>query len=356
MNEENELIWQSFLGLLKNRISTVSINSWFKYCKIYNIEDSEEMRNVMILKYKKIDCDNYETVRQVINGEFGISSNLLIKLKKHQKILLNHNSTYIDKVINVGDVITVIIDFEEDNSNIVPTNMELHILYEDDGLLIVDKPSGIPVHPSILHYDNSLSNGVKYYFDTINLHKKIRPVNRLDKNTSGIVVFAKNEYIHDSLSKQMQNNIFKKEYITICEGKFDIKEGTINKPISRKANSIIERCVNPTGENAITHYKVIKEIKLDCSRNSNSNNNLVDFDWMSELLINLETGRTHQIRVHMAYIGHPVLGDSLYGHESSLINRQALHAYKIEFVHPITKEKIIIEAPLPEDMQKLILW
>lgn len=295
----------------------------------------------MVLRYIKKISDSYETVRQVISNEFNISYNLLVRLKKNKKIFLNGNNTYVDRTIQDGDEITIVIDFEEDNSNVVPTNMKLNILYEDDGLLIIDKPAGIPVHPSILHFENSLSDGVKYYFDTINLHKKIRPVNRLDRNTSGIVIFAKNEYIHDSLSKQMKDNIFKKEYIAICEGLFDKKVGTINEPISRKENSIIERCVNPSGDVAITHYRVLKEFKIG-EKN------------FSELCISLETGRTHQIRVHMAYLGHPIIGDSLYGSESSLINRQALHAYKVEFIHPISKEKIIITSDMPDDIFNII--
>lgn len=295
----------------------------------------------MILRYIKSNSDNYLTIRQVINSEFNISYNLLVKLKKNKKIFLNGINTYIDKNIKDGDEISIIIDFEEDNSNIVPTKMDLSILYEDEALLIIDKPAGIPVHPSILHYDNSLSNGIKYYFDNINLNKKIRPVNRLDRNTSGIVIFAKNEYVHDSLSKQMQNDIFLKDYIAICNGLFEEKTGIIDAPIARKENSIIERCVNPTGAPAITHYKVLKEFEIDGKI-------------FSELLISLETGRTHQIRVHMAYLGHPIIGDSLYGSESILINRQALHAYRVEFIHPISRQKIVITSNIPKDMSDII--
>lgn len=295
----------------------------------------------MILRYVKSDSDNYLTIRQVINSEFNISYNLLVKLKKNKKIFLNGINTYIDKNIKDGDEISIIIDFEEDNSNIVPTKMDLSILYEDEALLIIDKPAGIPVHPSILHYDNSLSNGIKYYFDNINLNKKIRPVNRLDRNTSGIVIFAKNEYVHDALSKQMQNDIFLKDYIAICNGLFEEKTGIIDAPIARKENSIIERCVNPTGAPAITHYKVLKEFEIDGKI-------------FSELLISLETGRTHQIRVHMAYLGHPIIGDSLYGSESILINRQALHAYRVEFIHPISRQKIVITSNIPKDMSDII--
>lgn len=305
----------------------------------------------MILKYTKNNLDNYKNVRQILFNEFNISCILCTKLRKNKKILLNNSITYIDKEISNGDTVSISIDFDEDNSNIVPTKMDLKILYEDDALLILDKPSGIPVHPSILHFENSLSNGVKYYFDSINLHKKIRLVNRLDKDTSGIVIFAKNEYVHDILSKQMQSNIFKKEYIAICEGKFETKKGTVNVPIARKENSIIERCVDPSGHNSITHYEILSETYIKDNKSYN-----LDSDVLSKLLINLETGRTHQIRVHMAYLGHPIIGDSLYGHETSLINRQALHAYKVEFIHPITKEKMNIFSPLPDDMINILKY
>lgn len=295
----------------------------------------------MILRYTKNCSDNYKTVRQVLNNEFNISYNLLVKLKKNKKIFLNGSETYLDMIISDKDIITVIIDFQEDNSNIVATTMNLNILYEDEVLLIIDKPAGIPVHPSILHFDNSLSNGVKYYFDTINLHKKIRPVNRLDRNTSGIVVFAKNEYVQDLLTKQMQYKIFKKNYIAICEGSFKNKTGTVNAPIARKENSIIERCVSPSGDVAITHYNVLKEFQIDKKQ-------------FSELYICLDTGRTHQIRVHLAYLGHPIIGDSLYGHESPLIGRQALHSCRVEFIHPILKQKIVINSNIPDDILNII--
>ena len=295
----------------------------------------------MILKYIKTYKDNYSTVRQVLNQEFNLSYNLLIKLKKDKRILLNDVPTYVDVQISVGDVISVNIDFYEDNSNIVATPMNLNILYEDESFLILDKPAGIPVHPSILHFENSLSNGVKYYFDSIGLHKKIRPVNRLDRNTSGIVIFAKNEYVQNSLSKQMDDKTFVKKYISICEGAFSKKEGTIDFPIARRENSIIERCVDSSGDIAITHYKVLKEFNIKDTI-------------CSELLINLETGRTHQIRVHLAYLGHPIIGDSLYGNESSLINRQALHAYEVQFIHPITKNKMRIISEVPKDIQNLL--
>ena len=288
----------------------------------------------MKLEYIKKQKDNYISVRQVLKQEFRMSSNLILKLKKAEKIFLNSESTYLDKALSSGDNVSAVIDFEEDNSNIVSTQMNLNILYEDDYLLIVDKPAGIAVHPSMEHYEDSLSNGIKYYFESQNIHKKIRPVNRLDRNTSGIVIFAKNEYIQERLISQMQTNKFQKEYIAICEGFFEKKCGIINKPIARKNDSIIERCVSDSGQLAITNYKVLEE----------KNN-------MSKVLVNLETGRTHQIRVHMSYIEHPIIGDDLYGKSSDLINRQALHAYKVNFVHPILDNKMEIVSEIPKDMQ-----
>lgn len=284
-----------------------------------------------------VDKSYYENVKQVLKEEFQISNRLLLKLKSDNKIYINGKSVFVNEKVVLEDIIEVIIDFEEDNSNVVPTKMDLSILYEDDALLIIDKPSNLAIHPTMGCYDNSLSNGVCYYFNQIGLKKKIRPVNRLDRNTSGIVIFAKNEYVQEFLVRQMKNNKFKKKYIAVVEGVPQEKSATISAPISRKEGSIIERQVHESGDHAVTHYIVEKE---------NENCSL--------LYILLETGRTHQIRVHMSYIGHPILGDSLYGKESTLINRQALHAYKISFLHPITKQEMQIISPVPNDIKNLI--
>ena len=281
--------------------------------------------------------NKYQNLKHVIKEEFCISDRLLLKLKNNNKIFLNNNNTYLNHKVNLEDIIDVFIDFEEDNSNIVPTKINLNIVYEDDCMLILNKPPNLAIHPCMDNFENSLSNGVRYYFDSINLKKKIRPVNRLDKNTSGLVIFAKNEYIQECLVRQMKSNVFKKYYIAIVEGIFNEKSGIINLPIAREENSIIKRCVNNLGDIAITNYTVIKE----------KNN-------MSILNIELKTGRTHQIRVHMSYIGHPLIGDTLYGNSSIFINRQALHAYKISFIHPITKLPLNFETPLPYDLSNII--
>lgn len=279
----------------------------------------------------------YNTVRDVLKNYFLVSSRLLLKLKNNNCVFLNNKKCSINSTISLGDIVSFSLDYEEDNSNIVATNIPLNIVYEDDCLLIINKQPNVAIHPSMLHYDNSLSNGVKFYFDSIGLKKKIRPVNRLDKNTSGLVIFAKNEYVQEFLIKQMQNNTFSKEYLAILEGILEEKQGTINAPIARKKDSIIERCVDESGDFSITHYKVIKEF---------NNLSLVNFK--------LETGRTHQIRVHSSYIGHPILGDDLYGNKSSLIYRQALHSYKISFIHPKTHEKMCFEIDLPKDMLNIL--
>ncbi len=291
----------------------------------------------MELKYIVNNLSNYTNVRQVLKNEFNMSNRLITKLKQNKLIYLNNEDTYLDKILSIGDTVKCIIDFDETSENIVSIKMDLKIIYEDDYFLVVDKPYNMAVHPSILHYTNSLSNGVKYYFESIGLNRKIRPVNRLDRNTTGIVIFAKNEYIQECLIKQMESKTFYKEYIAILEGVLNKKSGTINAPIARKSDSIIERCIDENGVNAISHYEVIE---------SKNNISLVKFI--------LETGRTHQIRLHSKYIGHPIVGDTLYGNESPLISRQALHCYKIAFVHPINKNQMEFISNIPEDILKLL--
>ena len=295
----------------------------------------------MKLEYIVTQDNKYFNIKEILKCHFEISERLLAKLKRNQKILLNWKPSYINALVKNNDSILIDLDFKEENENIIASKMDLNVLFEDEAMLILNKPFNCPVHPSILHFEDSLSNGVKYYFNSNKLHKKTRPVNRLDKDTSGIVIFAKNEYIQENLIKQMKTNTFKKEYLSILEGHLETTSGTISAPISRKDGSIIEREINPIGDYAITHYELIKNFTKNDQKLS-----LVKFI--------LETGRTHQIRLHSKYIGHPILGDSLYGRASNLISRQALHAYKVTFIHPVSKKKITIETDLPEDMQNII--
>ena len=270
-----------------------------------------------------------KTILQILKEDLSFSNRLISKIKND--VLLNDKSAKTYDTAEIGDIIKVDIGFEETSDNIVPNNdIDIKILYEDEWMLIVDKPPFMPVHPSINHYEDSLSNGVKAYFLKNGINKKIRPVNRLDKDTTGIVIFAKSEYIQENLTD------YEKYYLTIVDGQTD-ESGIIDKPIARKLPSIIERTVRDDGDQAITRYKTL-EFK----------NN------MSLVECKLETGRTHQIRVHMASIGHSIIGDDLYGVSSTLINRQALHAYKIKFVHPVSRKEMVIESELPDDMKNIL--
>ena len=286
------------------------------------------------MKLEYIIENNKSNINQILQNELSISSRLLYKLIKSQRILLNGNICDTRNHSNVGDTLIVDFNYDEDNSNIVPTKMDLDIIYEDEWLLIVNKPAGVAIHPSILHYSDSLCNGIRFYFDSIGLKKKIRPVNRLDLNTSGLVIFAKCEYIQECLISQMKDHLFKKEYLAICDGIFENKYGTINLPIARKEDSIIERCISDDGQPSITHYEVLKE-----------------FGNYSLVRCILETGRTHQIRVHMSAIFHPLIGDSLYGSISDLIDRQALHCYNLQFIHPVYNDVLNFYGELPPDFK-----
>ena len=289
------------------------------------------------MKLSYVNLNKYSNIKEVLKAEFSMSDRLLLRLKKSDKIYLNGNVTSVNHTVSENDLIECYLDYDEDSSNIIPTEMPINIIYEDEALLILNKPAGIPVHPSMDHYTDSLSNGIAFYFSKIGLKKKIRPVNRIDKDTSGIVIFAKNEYIQECLIKQMKSKQFVKKYIAVINDNLDNLEGTISAPIARKEGSIIERCVNESGNIAITHYKVLKRT--------------ANYDIVECIL---ETGRTHQIRVHFAHIGHSLLGDTLYGTHSDLIKRQALHSYEVNFIHPITKQNVKYIADIPEDLKNLL--
>lgn len=289
-----------------------------------------------------VNSDKYSNVKELLKAKFKFSERMIIKLKKEKRIFLNNSPVYISAPLNIHDVIQIDMDFVETADNIQPTQMNLKIIYEDEYLLILNKPAGLPIHPSANHFSDSLSNGVKYYFDTKNLAIKLRPVNRLDKDTSGIVIFSKHPYIQECLINQMKNKKFCKNYLALVSGIFSPQNGTINAPITRKDNSIIERTIDLSStldkEQAITHYKTLEILK---------NASLVEFT--------LETGRTHQIRVHSKFMNCPLIGDTLYGNPSTLISHQALHAYKISFYHPITNEFLEFTTQMPEDFKEAYL-
>lgn len=278
------------------------------------------------------------TIKDIIIKEFDISSRLLRKLKLNKQIFCNGKVTWVNGIARVGDEIVVNVASEGEAENIKSEEGIIDVLYEDDSLLVLNKSGNMVVHPTCLHQSGTLANFVKYYFESKDEHIKLHFVNRLDRETSGVIVLSKNEYTQDILTKQMQSGLFTKEYIAIVYGIIKDDFGTIDLPIKREPDSIMTRMVADDGDRAVTHFEVIKRMKD-----------------MTVIRLKLETGRTHQIRVHLKAIGHPILGDGLYSdRETDLIDRQALHSYKTCFVHPITKEKLEIVANLPSDMKEII--
>lgn len=279
-----------------------------------------------------------DIIKNVIVKEFDVSSRLLRKLKLNKCIYCNGKEAWVNGMAKVGDEISLNIASYGNAENIASEPYELDILYEDDSFLIINKPGNMVVHPTCLHQNRTLANFVKYYFESKDEHIKLHFVNRLDRETSGVIVMAKNEYAQDILTKQMQSGIFSKEYIAIVNGVVKEEFGTVDLPIKRDTSSIMLRMVSSDGDRAVTHFKVIKRMEN-----------------MTVLKLRLETGRTHQIRVHCKAIGHSILGDGLYSDiETDLINRQALHSYRTSFVHPISRERIEVTANLPDDMKNII--
>ncbi|HOP99945.1 MAG TPA: RluA family pseudouridine synthase [Acetivibrio clariflavus] len=332
----------------------------------------------MILKYTVEQDENGKDVKYILKHRMDISKRLMQKLKYQNKIKLNQKPVFVNAIVSAGDVLEVDIDYDDEVEDLVPQDIPIDIVYEDDCLIAVNKDSNIVVHPTCLHLDGTLANAVAHHMMKKGMVKKIRPVIRLDRNTSGLIIFAKNSYTQESLIRQMNNKLFKKEYIGIVHGRVKNPKGTIDLPIERKEGSIMIRHVSPSGDKSVTHFETI-EIFNDASL----------------LKFRLETGRTHQIRVHCQAIGHPLLGDTLYPfldisqipnisnriendrviyelgntisnsslpiaqttHTSlpvDIIERQALHSYRVEFIHPVTKKTLQLVAPIPKDIDKAL--
>ena len=270
--------------------------------------------------------------------EHGYSSNLIVHLKKTpESILKNGIWSYVNEPLHVGDTLQIHIEENEGSDNIVPNEIPLSILYEDKDILVIDKPANMPIHPSINHYEQTLANGVLWYYTAQQIPYTFRCITRLDRDTTGVTLLAKHMLSASVLSKAMQQKQIQKEYLALCDG-VTPEEGTIDAPICRAADSVIKRCVDfENGDSAVTRF--VREW-------ANGQISLVR--------LKPETGRTHQIRVHMKHIGHPLLGDFLYHPGNYSMNRQALHCASLTFTHPITGEKLTINAKLPDDMQQLL--
>jgi len=276
-------------------------------------------------------------IKELLKRHFGFSSRLMAKLKANDLVQLNGVPVKMYRKGEPGDRITVFMPDEK--SNFEPEKIPIAVVYEDDDLLIIDKQPGYVVHPTKGHPCRTIANGIMNYMQQQQKQYKIRFINRLDMDTSGLLAVAKNSHCQDDLSKQMNENGVTKKYTAIVRGVIKEDEGTVDLPIDREQDDRVKRAVLENGYPSVTHYKVLERFEKGYT--------------LVELI--LETGRTHQIRVHMSHIGHPIVGDVLYGEASVwLIERQALHAGYLSFRHPVTGHFMELEAPLPDDMLSLL--
>lgn len=278
-------------------------------------------------------------VREFLLNVKGISRRALVDIKfAGGDILVNGNHVTVRESLHMGDCLTIKFPPEQRNNTIIPENIQLDIVYEDEYILVLNKPPFMASIPSREHHRKTLANALLYYYDQIGLHATIHIVNRLDRDTSGLMIVAKNSHVHHLFSLEQKKGTIHRQYEAIVHGIIENTSGLVHAPIGRKESSIIEREVRNDGQQAITHYEIIKVFK--------------DKTWVS---LKLDTGRTHQIRVHMSYLGHPLLGDGLYGGRQDLIARQALHSKSLQFYHPVLEKNLEFIAPLPDDMRKLTL-
>lgn len=323
--------------------------------------------------------DSGKELKAIVKNEFAFSSRLLTKLKNENLIFLNGESMPGWIQVNEGDVVSVMLP--EETSDFEPEDIPIEVVFEDDDILVINKQPGHVVHPTKGKPYHTIANGIQKKMEDDGVNYKIRFVNRLDMNTSGLLIIAKNSFSQDILEKEMGKDHMNKKYLALCEGIFENKEGTIDKPLGRPDPNEVERWIlneQHGGFRSVTHYKVVEEYPGDYIEHGDR------IDGFSLVELVLETGRTHQIRVHLASIGHPVAGDHLYCHGdpfeyrriygdkrppldgtpgprdtnpevvSNVISRQALHAYSLEFKHPVTGEKLKLEAKLPNDMLEAI--
>jgi 23S rRNA pseudouridine1911/1915/1917 synthase len=279
---------------------------------------------------KSIIEDKYDGyhLKDFLRVHYRLSGTFIKRLKYSGNLEVDHNRVMANHILKTGDMVAIDLYIPDSRGNVIPVEADIDILFEDEHIICLNKPAGICTHPVRFYTDNTLANHLMYYFISNDQLLKIRPVSRLDKGTSGLITFAKNEYAQDILSKSRMT----KEYIAIAHGIFAEKRGIIDEPIEK--NSTIEREINENGRSATTLYEVISESER-----------------YTLLKIIILTGRTHQIRVHFSHIGHPLLGDTLYSgyDDSDIISRQSLHSHRLNCSHPVYKYKLDIKAPIPFD-------
>lgn len=284
-------------------------------------EDSAGLRVEQFLRRKRYSGQNLSEIKRM-----------------PKSILVNGVHYYMRQELSAGDHLQVRICETQSSEKIPPTNLPLDIIYEDEDILVLNKPAGMPIHPSLNNYTNSMANALAYYFQSQGKPFIFRCCNRLDRDTSGLTIVSKHLVSGSILSDMTKYREVHREYLAIARGAVTPSEGTIQAPLGRKEGTIIERTVDwEHGEDAVTHYKVVKEA---------NGHSLVS--------LRLETGRTHQIRIHMKYLGYPLIGDYLYNPDMEYMTRQALHSHHMEFTHPITGKHMSFTAPLPEDMARVM--
>jgi 23S rRNA pseudouridine1911/1915/1917 synthase len=281
--------------------------------------------------------DHYIFLRDVLKSRMGISHSLLTKLKTLHQIKVNGQTALTNYKLQAGDLVSVNVAFQEENL-IAPLELPLDIAYEDQDFLIVNKPPDLAVHPGKDKSFATLANAVAYYWAQQGSFTLFRPINRLDKQTSGLVLIGKSQYAHQAVFRQQKQGALHRSYQALVEGLVQEDSGTINLPIAHlDPQNSPKRSVDASGKPALTNFTVIRR-----------------YQGYTLLSLTLVSGRTHQIRVHLSHLGHPVCGDSLYGSPSQRTPRQALHAAKLCFIHPRSGTPLKIEAPLPSDMDNLL--
>ncbi len=288
-------------------------------------------------QYCVVENDKELLIKGLLKRRLGFSSRLMRKLKTEGGVYLNGIPARLNAPVCPGDMISVSLPSEE--SDFTAQAIPITPVYEDEDLLIINKQPGIVVHPTKGHPTGTIANGLMHYMEQTGQSFKIRFVNRLDMHTSGLLIVAKNSFSQDELSRQMTAGAVVKKYIAVVRGIIENDSGTIDLPIDRAQFGDVKRVVKEDGYPSITHYEVLERFQTGYTMVS----------------LRLDSGRTHQIRVHMEHIGHPVVGDSLYGKdEVLLIERQALHAFFLSFEHPIRGGRMEIKAELPDDILELI--
>lgn len=285
-------------------------------------------------KYLNLICKKGNIKIRDFLVEEGISTRLIRRSIRQGEILLNGKFIKENKHLQEGDVVSLM--FSDEEYNAVPENGNFKIIFEDDDLLVVEKEKGQVVHNTAGHLSGTLSNYIAGYFKSKGIKRKIRLVNRLDRDTTGLLIIAKNSFAHQQLADQMEKDLVVKKYKTICKGKFEKNTDIIELPISKSEDGIKRIVDLNNGQYAKSEYKVME-----------------DYGEIALVEVRIYTGRTHQIRVHMSHIGHAIIGDNLYG-GFQLLDRQALHSYYLEINHPRSKERISFETDIPKDFYDLI--